>query len=144
MNNTEKLLRAFIEAQGFEIERIVNTKEVSIPRNSGLAVHHNLAVDNQGAYKRGDDECYYLKASMEVDYKVTKKPLIKDIIIGGLPLTQYITNIINHKECAEEFRFIRYSKEVVDAIVGSGFFSVAGEIDGGYLIEGVRVLYESN
>jgi len=83
----DKLLRAFIEAQGFEVKEIVDTKETPIPRRSGLAVHHNLAVDNQGAYKRGEDECYYLKASMEVDYKLTKREdtalsLLREIVKG--------------------------------------------------------------
>jgi len=34
---------------------------------------NDLAVNTDGAYKRGDDKCYYLRASMDIDYKVTKK-----------------------------------------------------------------------
>lgn len=81
MNNTDKLLRAFIEASGFEIKKIVDTKETPISKQSGLnrifanafSAKNDLAINSDGSYKRGDDECYYLKASMEVDYKVTKK-----------------------------------------------------------------------
>ena len=82
MNNTEKLLRAFIEASGFDIEELVDTKQTPISKQSGLhritssaitMKNSNLVVESDGAYKRGDDECYYLKASFDVDYKVTKK-----------------------------------------------------------------------
>jgi hypothetical protein len=75
-------LRALIDALGFEVEKTVDTKETPISKQSGLnritastmtMTHNDLAIDNQGAYKRGDDECYYLRASMEVDYKLTKR-----------------------------------------------------------------------
>ena len=80
-NNTDKLLRAFIEASGFDIEKVFDTKETTISEREGLrriaeslvcAPNHNLVVVN-GQYKRGADGCYYIKASIEVDYKVTRK-----------------------------------------------------------------------
>jgi hypothetical protein len=82
MNNTDKLLRAFIEASGYEIEKIVDTKLTPVSKQSGInrinssiytLTHNDLAMDCNGAYKRGDDECYYLKASFAVDYKITKR-----------------------------------------------------------------------
>ena len=85
MNNTDKLLRAFIEVSGFDIEKIVDTKETPISKQSGMnratasamtMTDNNLSVTNDGEYKRGDDGCYYLKASMDVDYKITKRDCI--------------------------------------------------------------------
>ena len=81
MNNTDKLLRAFIEASGFEIEELVDTKLTPISKQPGmnriaagaLAMRCNeLVTVNGNEYKRGDDECYYLKPNLDIDYKVTK------------------------------------------------------------------------
>lgn len=83
MDNTEKLLRAFIEASGYDIEKTIDTKLTPISKQSGLnritagaltMARNNLATVNGNEYKRGDDECYYLEGSLDVDYKVTKKP----------------------------------------------------------------------
>ena len=84
MNNTDKLLRAFIEASGYEIKRTVTHNKTPITKQSGEARIHQirgfggsdgLAHDGSGSYKRGDDECYYLVGSTDIDYKVTKKPV---------------------------------------------------------------------
>jgi hypothetical protein len=83
MNNTDKLLRAFIEASGFEIETLVDRKETPISKQLGeygiascdrYGKINDLVINGDGSYKRGDDECYYLRASLDIDYKVTKKP----------------------------------------------------------------------
>lgn len=77
-----KLLRAFIEASGYEIEKIIDRTETPISKQSGInritagsmsMKGSGLAVDSTGAFKRGDDECYYLKPSLNVDYEVTRK-----------------------------------------------------------------------
>ncbi len=82
MNNCEKLLRAFIEASGYSIEKLVDRKETVISKQSGInritisalsCGVSGLVVDNTGAFKRGEDECYYLKPTLDVDFKVTKK-----------------------------------------------------------------------
>lgn len=82
MNDTHKLLLAFIEASGFDVEKFVDRTETPISKQSGenmarMGRHTmsdvDLAFDNKGKYKRGDDDCYYLKPSLNVDYKVTKK-----------------------------------------------------------------------
>lgn len=54
MNNTDKLLRAFIEAQGYEIDLIMGTEEV----DGGL-----------------------IKSRITIDYKVTKKEQSKQEVI---------------------------------------------------------------
>jgi hypothetical protein len=54
MNNTDKLLRAFIEASGFEIEEIKGEGGV-------------VGLDSQGKV---------LRAVITVDYEVTKKKVI--------------------------------------------------------------------
>ena len=97
MNNTDKLLRAFIEASGFDIEKLVDTKLTTISKQSGInritssamtMRESGLATVNGNEYKRGDDECYYLKPSLDIDYKVTKK-------VGHYEFTKHmIENII--------------------------------------------------
>jgi len=91
----DKLLRAFIEAQGYEIEKLIDTKETPISRQSGevrasvsrhTGITSDLAVNSDGSYKRGDDECYYLEPSLSVDYKVTKKDDLAVSIITRLLL----------------------------------------------------------
>lgn len=77
-----KLLRAFIEASGFDVEDVVDTKLTPISKQSGknritafalTGQLNGLATVDGNKYKRGDGECYYLKPSFEIDYKVTKK-----------------------------------------------------------------------
>lgn len=77
-----KLLRAFIEASGYEIENVVDTKETPITKQSGVnritlktlsMQDSGLVTDHTGAYKRGLCGCYYLKPSLAVDYEVTNK-----------------------------------------------------------------------
>ena len=124
MNNTDKLLRAFIEASGYEIEEIVDIKETPISKQSGLnrltvstitMARTDLAIDNNGEYKRGDDECYYLKASMEVDYKVTKKEV---------DYKEVLSKYIDYIECREGTNFLGdaddddFSTEELKAIRG--------------------------
>ena len=116
MNNTDKLLRALIEASGYEIEKIIDTKETPISKQSGLnriavsamtMVRTDLAIDNSGEYKRGDDECYYRNASMEVDYKVTKKEVESNayqVILDtqGLEFSCIVKYITNHIDDIEQ------------------------------------------
>ena len=60
MNNTDKLLRAFIEASGFEIEEVVNTT---------TAVTASAGIDILGVWPGSIDVT-------TVDYKVTKPETI--------------------------------------------------------------------
>ena len=73
MTDEMKLLRAFIDASGYDVETIIDDRETPITKQMGFANQHNLVVDDSCAFKRGDDDCYYLKPSFNVDYKVTKK-----------------------------------------------------------------------
>ncbi len=82
MNNTEKLLRAFIEASGYEIEEVRyegKGKEVSSREGGAIAISSfmcrepNKLLTKSGAYVRGVDGSYFLKGDVVVDYKVTKK-----------------------------------------------------------------------
>lgn len=72
-------------------------------------------VDNNSEYKRGDDECYYLKASMEVDYKVTKKEV---------DYKEVLSKYIDYIECREGTNFLSdaddddFSTEELKAIRG--------------------------
>jgi len=123
MNNTEKLLRAFIEASGFNIETITKTEKVK-------------------SFSGG----FYRKTSV-IGYKVAKKEKTDDVFIDGISLTQYMLNItdLNDTFPAEHhvvYKFIYYSNEVIKAIIKEEYFKSVEKIEGGYLIEGVRVLYE--
>jgi len=85
MTNEMKLLMALCDALGFDVEKLVDTKETPISEQNGknrIASHivtfGGLAIDlatnrADGGFKRGDDGCYFLKASMDIDYKLTKK-----------------------------------------------------------------------
>ena len=105
MDNTEKLLRAFIEASGYEIETLIDRKETPISKQLGesgiaaCAMHGktNGLVSNGGAYKRGDDGCYYLKPSLEVDCKVTKKGNL--FILTDAQLDKLQDVLADHSDC---------------------------------------------
>ncbi len=77
MNNTDKLLRAFIEASGYEIEKTVDDKSTPISKQSGIEKIKDTKgkglLFNYNGYVRGKDGCYYIEPSYNVDYKVTKK-----------------------------------------------------------------------
>lgn len=118
MTNTEKKLDALIDALGFDVTITVDTKETPISKQSGInrlaigvmGIKSGLVTDGCGVYKRGDDECYYLEASRDTDYKLTRKgwnskPTLHKIIreyekegmsasemIGRIMLMEGITN----------------------------------------------------
>lgn len=88
MNNTDKLLRAFIEASGYEVEITKDYQEVKLTKSQ--ASHHfqarefgsqprrRLLTDGVGqcAYLVDDDGMYTEVAlSPIIDYKVTKSKL---------------------------------------------------------------------
>lgn len=83
MSNEMKLMMALCDALGFEVEKVVDTKETPISEQSGknriaasimsFGTEVDLAVvPSTGEWKRGTNGCYYLRPSMEVDYKVIK------------------------------------------------------------------------
>jgi len=100
MSNIEKKLDALIDALGFDVETLIDTKETPISKQSGLnritsgaltMTKSGLATDSTGTLKRGDDECYYLVASFDVDYKLTKR-------IDNLPLDCVVNFVLSHRE----------------------------------------------
>ncbi len=60
MNNTDKLLRAFIEASGFSIETIAGTCAVD-----GLLVKSNLTIDYKVTKKKADNKVYIEAANID-------------------------------------------------------------------------------
>jgi len=105
MNNTDKLLKlleAFIEASGFDIETIVDTKLTPISKQAGVHMiatrrYSELETINGNEYKRGDDECYYLKSSLDVYYKVTKE-INKSVSLQILHHKKEIARLIKDNE----------------------------------------------
>lgn len=93
MNNTEKLLRAFIEASGYDVE-LVNSPAIykEISRGDGLQIirdtpkafgskGNDLLIDPNGAYKRGDNGSYFNMLGVAAyDYRVTKKVEIDSLL----------------------------------------------------------------
>ncbi len=100
MNNYEKKLDALIDALGFDVETIVDRKETPISKQSGVnkiasCAFGDLVCDGQGAWKRGQDECYYLKPSLNADYKLTKRDSPPFEQIGAYSFTKpMVENII--------------------------------------------------
>ena len=79
MTNEMKLLRAFIEASGFDIKDVITgSVEDEISVHDGLSIinscdNSGMVVVN-GEYKRGDNNSYFYRVVDAVyDYKVTKK-----------------------------------------------------------------------
>lgn len=85
MTNEMKLLMAFIEASGFEVDRGTDYQETEITEANGHMmigrIQNNLNDGyklklNGGAYVRGDNGSYFrLLSNPVVSYKVTKKEL---------------------------------------------------------------------
>lgn len=76
MNNTEKLLRAFIEAQGFDVEEItteVSREDVEAWKSRRDNIINSCAV---GVIPIGN------RPKATTDYKVTKKPTFKGNYMG--------------------------------------------------------------
>jgi len=86
----------FIAASGFSIEKIIDTKVTTVSKQAGTArifacsfgmKDNGLDTVDGNKYKRGKNDCYYLKASMSVDYKVTKKGFMSCVIDDWKDLT---------------------------------------------------------
>jgi len=101
MSNTDKLLRAFIEASGFDIEVLLDYKERDMTEVEAMA--HNKGFGRATGYRLLtevgsqklliDDNGNYKGALIEpiVDYKVTKKePEVK--VFDGISCSIDITD----------------------------------------------------
>ena len=79
MNNTDKLLRSFIEASGYEIKDTKDYKEHEVSKERGEAFIHNKpkglrVLSQHGEYVRTDDDGYIVSlVDPAIDYKVTKR-----------------------------------------------------------------------
>ena len=113
MNNTEKLLRAFIEASGFDIEEVetFNEAQYLVDKED----YKNNPNDYRGAFCKSPP----FKASyIEIDYKVTKKPDQLNKLYDGISLRQLTQNVIDI-ECdpLSGFKFIKYPKDSFHAVI---------------------------
>ena len=135
MTDEMKLLRAFIEASGFDVETIRSLG----PKTTFTGQQYTLPD--------GDGLCRQVIGS---DYKVTKKPVIDDyVIIGELGSTlAYYIEAINemndlHPLCNRRLEGLLFSKAAAEAVVSSKHFRVVERIKGGYKFDGVKVVYEN-
>ena len=102
MTNEIKLLRAFIEASGFDVE------EERIPLN-------DFAVSNWNNSGRIGD-----RPTATIDYKVTKKPDPLNVLYDGVTLKQLTQNVINiHCDfnLSASDKWIKYSEVQFKAVV---------------------------
>lgn len=97
MNNTDKLLRAFIEASGYEIETVCDYKERDMSeveaqahnKAFGCATGYRLLTESGSQKLLIDDDGNYKGVLIEpiVDYKVTKKGFMSCVIDEWKDLT---------------------------------------------------------
>ena len=127
VDRTEKLLRAFIEAQGYEIT------ELATP----TGIKHEIS--NCGIHKK--------TAQFDIDYKVTKKA---DVTTKGInaylrecfngegdhtPIEKLIKNVLILSQLGDGFRFIKYKKYDFDRVINwFGDLAVNSSSTGGYYL----------
>ena len=125
MNNTDKLLRAFIEVSGYEIETVLDYKEVKMPQSEamrhntpwGAATTEYQLVSSKGCMLDIDEDGLYTARLREpiVDYKVTKKEV---------DYKEMLSKYIDYIECREGTNFLSdaddddFSTEELKAIRG--------------------------
>ena len=120
MNNTDKLLRAFIEASGFEIEEGKVTAGDLIDRSYSSASYSTKEMKQRYPNKHLDTECFggkWIVSEPVIEYKVTKKP---ELLYDGISLRQLTQNVIDI-ECdptlAIEDKWIKYPKDSFYAVI---------------------------
>ena len=119
MDNTMKLLTAFIEASGYDVEEI--TKSVEMPDKSRPEVGSTFI------------------SKKVVDYKVTKKPSPLHVYYDDVQLEQLVANVIQLSECKVDERWIKYPKASFDAVVDWFGFQAERANAHRYIILGVEV-----
>jgi len=123
MTNEMKLLRAFIQASGYEIEEV---KTVTKKKFSFLKA---LFTDR---YNQQRD-------ITTIDYKVTKKPDPLDKMYDGVTLDQLTRNIFELNDHQEKYRWISYTTNQYDAVVNWFGKSVKNKTEFSCVILGVRM-----
>ena len=80
MSQEMKLLRALIDALGFEIETTIDRKEQKEPTDSVFAMYNRLVVTERQLLRKGqaldidsDGLCTSYLVNPIIDYKLTKK-----------------------------------------------------------------------
>ena len=95
MTDEMKLLRAFIEASGYEVEEVNNGKSEIV----------KAFWDRPAIIKEG------------IDYKVTKKPNPLHVYYDDVQLEQLVANIIQLSEYKADEKWIKYPKDSFDAVI---------------------------
>jgi len=132
MNDTEKLLRAFIEASGFKVENHVDYKEEEVSKEEGLkylpiissffgshqpltkSSHRSLITVDGNEFKRGNNDSYFTKLkNPEISYKVTKP--VPYELIGWNDMTNKEKIMVIEKQL-DELR--RTEKILTDELLG--------------------------
>ena len=73
MDNSEKLIRALIDKLGYKVVEIFDRTETPVAYQHAFHDKDNLVIDISGQYKRGPDDCYYIKSSQDVKYQLIEK-----------------------------------------------------------------------
>ena len=136
MNNTDKLLRAFIEASGYEIEEVY-----SVYTNVSDVLNYTTSIKPCASLSQGDWAC-----RVDVDYKVTKKVDPLDVLYDGVTLRQLINHIIDiscNPTLPDRSKWIEYPEKSFDAIINHfGDKAEATGDDVGYEVLGVGLFME--
>jgi len=125
MTNEIKLLRAFIEASGFDVE---DTQKVIIKGVEHKGKAHEIPVDDLD--------------SMEIinDYKVTKKPDPLRKEYSGVSLEQLVKNIFTVSNLDDGYKFINYDRDQFNAVYDWFIHDVKEKTSDSFLIYGVTVM----
>jgi len=114
MNNTEKLLRAFIEAQGYEIETLLDYEERDMTeveamahnKGFGCATGYRLLTETNSQKLLIDDNGNYKGVLIEpiVDYKVTKDDVdYRELLVKYISLVGSCEGVSFISECDDDF-----------------------------------------
>lgn len=130
MTNEIKLLRAFIEASGYDIEE-------------EFILHIACKCRPNSAVLGGDRDCDICcgtgQDGGDFDYKVTKKPNPLHVYYDDVQLEQLVANVIHLSECNDSERWIKYPKASFDAVVDWFGFQAERANAHRYIILGVEV-----
>ena len=117
MNNTDNLLRAFIEASGYEIEEGDISAGEPIDCSCSSATYSTMEIKSLYSGKHIDCPNFggnWIVSEPVIDYKVTKK---LDKLYDGVSLDQLIRNVFELSHANHSEKWIKYPKDIFDAVV---------------------------
>ena len=147
MNNTEKLLRAFIEVSGYEVEEFTNQSPI-ICLGTGerdIAYIKDYKV-TKGKLKQGldDNKLSEPRSRVDIDKVLDTKSTINGVVVmvNDTSIDQLVKNIVNLSQLTSNLRFIRHKKCDFDRVIGWFGDLAKRQGDTYYLILNVEVFLD--